>query len=63
MLVLSRKESQRIVIGGDIVITIVKVAGRTVRVGVDAPSHVSIKREELNARAGMVAAVNSATAA
>jgi len=60
VLVLSRKESQRIVIGGDIVVTIVKVAGRAVCVGVEAPPHVSIKREELLAAPGVTTAVCSA---
>jgi carbon storage regulator len=62
MLVLSRKESQRIVIGGDIVVTIVKVAGRAVRVGVEAPPHVSIKREELLAVPGPTPALSGVAA-
>ena len=38
MLVLSRKESQRIRLGDSIVITIVKISGDKVRVGIDAPT-------------------------
>jgi carbon storage regulator len=51
MLVLSRKESQRIRLGDSIVITIVKISGDKVRVGIDAPTSVLVLRDELEARA------------
>ena len=38
MLVLSRKESQRIRLGDSIVVTIVKISGDKVRVGIEAPA-------------------------
>lgn len=47
MLILSRKAHQEIHIGDDITITIVAVRGKQVRVGIKAPPHVSIRREEL----------------
>ncbi len=47
MLVLTRKTSERIHIGDDIVITVVKIMGFTVRIGIDAPKEIIIKREEL----------------
>jgi carbon storage regulator len=47
MLVLSRKEGQRIVIGGNIVITIVESHGDRVRLGIEAPVEVPIHREEV----------------
>jgi carbon storage regulator len=47
MLVLSRKESQRIRLGDSIVITIVKISGDKVRVGIDAPANVLVLRDEL----------------
>lgn len=47
MLVLSRKVSEEIVIGGDIVITVVAVKGKLVRLGISAPEHVAILRREL----------------
>jgi carbon storage regulator len=50
MLVLSRKESQRIRLGDSIVITIVKISGDKVRVGIDAPASVLVLREELEPR-------------
>ena len=49
MLVLSRKESQRIRLGNSIVITIVKISGDKVRVGIEAPSDVLVLRDELEA--------------
>ena len=47
MLVLSRKRSERIVIGSAIQITVVKLEGNQVRLGIEAPGDVSIYREEL----------------
>jgi carbon storage regulator len=47
MLVLSRKVGQRILIGDNIAITIVRVSQGTVRVGVDAPAELPIVREEI----------------
>ena len=53
MLVLSRKEGQRIVIGGSIVITIMESRSNRVRIGVKAPSEVPIHREEVFQRIGV----------
>lgn len=50
MLVLSRRESERIRLGDSIVITVVRVAGDRVRLGIDAPPEVSVLREELEVR-------------
>jgi len=50
MLVLSRKQSQQIVIGRDIRITVVKVERNQVRLGIDAPQGVAVLREELVGR-------------
>jgi len=47
MLVLSRKVNEKIVIDGGIVVTVVKIEGGQVRLGVDAPAHVKIFREEI----------------
>jgi carbon storage regulator len=47
MLVLNRKVGERIVIGDDIVVTVVKVQGKQVRIGIEAPTAVSIRRKEL----------------
>ena len=47
MLVLSRKTNESIVIDGDIVITIIRVKGKSVKLGIDAPSDKRIIRQEL----------------
>jgi carbon storage regulator len=50
MLVLSRKQSQQIVIGPDIRITIVKLERNQARLGIEAPQGVTVLREELTPR-------------
>jgi carbon storage regulator len=50
MLVLSRKEGERIRIGDDICVTIVHVAKDKVRVGVEAPLDTVILRDELRSK-------------
>lgn len=52
MLVLSRKERERIRLGDSIVLTVVQVSGDRVRLGVEAPADVLILREELEPFAG-----------
>jgi len=47
MLVLSRRESERIKLGDSIVVTVVKVAGDRVRLGIEAPADVLVLRGEL----------------
>ena len=47
MLVLSRKETERIRLGDSIVITIVQVSGDKVRLGIEAPSDLLVLRDEL----------------
>ena len=47
MLVLTRKRDERIVIGDDIVITVVEIRGGKVKLGVEAPSCVSVHRHEI----------------
>ena len=50
MLVLSRKTDQEILINGNIKISILKIKGNVVRIGIDAPAEVNIKRGELAAK-------------
>ncbi|MVP01549.1 carbon storage regulator CsrA [Paenibacillus lutrae] len=47
MLILSRLKGEKIMIGQDIVLTILDVAGDQVRIGIDAPKDISIYREEI----------------
>ena len=50
MLVLSRKVNERILIGDDVVITVVDVQGQKIRIGIEAPKALPIVREELRRR-------------
>jgi carbon storage regulator len=50
MLVLSRKANERLVIGDNIVVTIIRLSGGQVRLGIEAPPDVAIRREELACR-------------
>jgi carbon storage regulator len=47
MLVLSRKIGESIVIGGGITVTVLRMKGNVVQVGIDAPKEISIHRTEL----------------
>ncbi len=47
MLVLSRKQSERIRLGSDIVVTVVRVSGDKVRLGIEAPPNMVVLRDEL----------------
>jgi len=47
MLVLTRKREQKIRIGDDVVITVLKVQGDQVSIGIEAPKSLPIVREEL----------------
>ena len=48
MLVLSRKESEKVLLGDEIVLTIVRLSGDRVRLGIEAPSDMLILRQELD---------------
>lgn len=50
MLVLSRKVGERIWIGDNISVTVVRITGGGVRIGIDAPSELPVVREELKSK-------------
>jgi carbon storage regulator len=50
MLVLSRRANQSIVVGDDIVITVLDIRGDQVRIGIRAPRDVTVHREEVHAQ-------------
>jgi carbon storage regulator len=47
MLVLSRKSGQRVMIGNDVVVSILEVRGSTIRLGIEAPRSLPVHREEV----------------
>ncbi len=47
MLILSRRHNEKIVIGDDIVISVVEVRGDIVKLGIEAPRNVKVYREEV----------------
>lgn len=51
MLVLSRRENECIKVGDSIVVTVVRVSGDKVRLGIEAPANVVVLRGELESRA------------
>jgi len=50
MLVLLRRTGEKIIIDGDIQITVLAVQGKSVRIGVTAPTTVLVDRQEVNDR-------------
>jgi carbon storage regulator len=63
MLVLTRKVGERIQIGDSIVITVVRINGAAVRLGVEAPADLAIARQELVQRAAVAAVTATEDAA
>ena len=59
MLVLSRRENERLFIGSDVVVTVLDIVGTgtraKVRIGITAPPDVTILREEVALRAAIAA--------
>jgi carbon storage regulator len=47
MLVLTRRPGESIVVGQDIVVTVIEIKGGQVRIGIDAPREVQVYREEI----------------
>lgn len=46
MLVLSRKVNEKIHIGNDVIVTLVKIGSNSVRIGIEAPANVRVRRHE-----------------
>jgi carbon storage regulator len=61
MLVLSRKLGEKIVIGDNIIVTVVKIDRNQIRIGIEAPHDVPVYREEI-APARVKAVTNEAVA-
>jgi carbon storage regulator len=63
MLVLTRKHQEKIRIGDNITITILKTKGKAVRVGIEAPAEIAVVRGELAANAEAPSAISATAAA
>jgi len=50
MLILTRRVGESVMIGEDVTITVLRVKGTQVRLGVTAPRTVSVQREEISGR-------------
>jgi carbon storage regulator len=50
MLVLTRKKNEKMYIGDDIVINVVRINGNSVRIGIEAPQYLPIYREEVRCK-------------
>jgi carbon storage regulator len=50
MLVLSRKVGERILVGDQVTVTVVRIANGAVRIGIEAPPEMAVIREELQQR-------------
>lgn len=47
MLILTRRQTETVVIGDNITITVLNIRGGRVRIGVNAPREISVNREEI----------------
>jgi len=47
MLIITRRPGERIVLGDDIVVTVMEISGQTARIGIAAPKELPVYREEI----------------
>jgi carbon storage regulator len=47
MLILTRRVNESLMVGDDVTVTVLSISGNQVRIGVKAPRHVPVHREEI----------------
>jgi carbon storage regulator len=47
MLILTRRANEKLMVGDDVTVTVLSISGNQVRIGVNAPRHVPVHREEI----------------
>ena len=47
MLILTRRVNEKLMVGDDVTVTVLSISGNQVRIGVTAPRHVPVHREEI----------------
>ena len=59
MLILTRRAKESLKIGDDVTVTVLAVKGMHVRIGIEAPKHVSVHREEVYERIAAQSAIGT----
>ncbi len=47
MLILTRRVNEKLMVGDEVTVTVLSISGNQVRIGVNAPRHVPVHREEI----------------
>jgi carbon storage regulator len=47
MLIITRRPGEKIVLGDDVVVTVMEISGQTARIGIEAPKALPVYREEI----------------